>query len=153
MHRVVPARGVLQEARVPQVQPTPVWIDSASTIFVATNRSAPKKSTWVRRKTEELVECYEQGESDPQKIDECDNFSDPQTKYLVGKVWMRHLHYTHNLKGEPPPAPVKGPKKSKSEDDSTATAFVVTSSDAVTKHKARICVKGNAQVPWGETLD
>ena len=153
MHRVVPARGVLQEARVPQVQPTPVWIDSASTIFVATNRSAPKKSTWVRRKTEELVECYEQGESDPQKIDECDNFSDPQTKYLVGKVWMRHLHYTHNLKGEPPPAPVKGPKKSKSEDDSTATAFVVTNSDAVTKHKARICVKGNAQVPWGETLD
>ena len=146
MHRVVPARGVLQEARVPQVQPTPVWIDSASTIFVATNRSAPKKSTWVRRKTEELVECYEQGESDPQKIDECDNFSDPQTKYLVGKVWMRHLHYTHNLEGEPPPAPVKGPKKSKSEDDSTATAFVVTSGDAVTKHKARICVKGNTQV-------
>ena len=66
------------------------------------------------------MECYEQGESNPQKIDECDNFSDPQTKYLVGKVWMRHLHYTHNLKGEPPPAPVKGPKKSKSEDDSTA---------------------------------
>ena len=146
MHRVVPARGVLQEARVPQVQPTPVWIDSASTIFVATNRSAPKKSTWVRRKTEELVECYEQGESDPQKIDECDNFSDPQTKYLVGKVWMRHLHYTHNLKGEPPPAPVKGPKKSKSEEDSTATAFVVAGGDAVTKRKARICVKGNAQV-------
>ena len=74
------------------------------------------------------------------------NFSDPQTKYLVGKVWMRHLHYTHNLEGEPPPAPVKGPKKSKSEEDSTATAFVVTSGDAVTKHKARICVKGNAQV-------
>ena len=54
MHRVVPARGVLQEARVPQERATPVWIDSASTIFVATNRSAPKKSTWVRRKTEEL---------------------------------------------------------------------------------------------------
>ena len=30
---------------------------------------------------------FEQGESDPQKIDECDNFADPQTKYLVGKVW------------------------------------------------------------------
>ena len=106
--------------------------------------------------SEELVECYEQGESNPQKIDECDNFSDPQTKYLVDKVWMRHLHYTHNLEGEPPPAPIKGPKKSKSEDDSIATAFVVTSNDAVTKHKARICVKGNAQVPitpWGETLD
>ena len=31
--------------------------------------------------------------------EQCDNFADPQTKYLVGKVWMRHLHYTHNLKG------------------------------------------------------
>ena len=79
-------------------------------------RSAPKKSTWVRRKTEELNECFEQGESDPQKIDECDNFADPQTKYLVGKVWYRHLHYTHNLDGEPPPAVVKTTKKVKFDD-------------------------------------
>ena len=108
--------GVLQEARVPQERPTPIYIDSASTVFVATNRSAPKKSTWVRRKTEELNECFEQGESDPQKIDECDNFADPQTKYLVGKVWYRHLHYTHNLDGEPPPAVVKTTKKVKFDD-------------------------------------
>ncbi len=40
-----------------------------------------------------------------------DNFSDPQTKYLVGKVWMRHLHYTHNISGEPPPVAVKNKKK------------------------------------------
>ena len=70
----------------------------------------------VRRKTEELNECFEQGESDPQKIDECDNFADPQTKYLVGKVWYRHLHYTHNLDGEPPPAVVKTTKKVKFDD-------------------------------------
>ena len=87
------------------------------TIFVATNRSAPKKSTWVRRKTEELNECYEQGESDPQKIDECDNFADPQTKYLVGKVWARHLHYTHNLDDEPPPVAAKSSKKVKLDDE------------------------------------
>ena len=78
---------------------------------MATNRSAPKKSTWVRRKTEELNECYEQGESDPQKIDECDNFSDPQTKYLTAKVWLRHLHYTHNISGEAPPVVIKNKKK------------------------------------------
>ena len=82
-------------------------------IFGCTNRSAPKKSTWVRRKTEELNECYEQGESDPQKIDECDNFADPQIKYLVGKVWARHLHYTHNLEGEPPLVAAKLSKKAK----------------------------------------
>ena len=67
-------RGVLREARVPQELGTPVYIDSSSTTFVATNRAAPKKSTWVRRKSEELNECHELGESVPIKIDECDNF-------------------------------------------------------------------------------
>ena len=36
-----------------------------------------------------------------------------QNKYLVGNVWARHLHYTHNLDGEPPPAVVKATKKVK----------------------------------------
>ena len=71
---------------MPQEFGTPIYIDSSSTTFVATNRAAPKKSTWVRRKSEELNECHELGESVPIKIDECDNFSDPQTKYLTAKV-------------------------------------------------------------------
>ena len=45
------------------------------------------------------------------KIDECDNFSDPQTKYLTAKVWLRHLHYTHNISGEAPPVVIKNKKK------------------------------------------
>ena len=89
MPRMIPVRGVLQEARVTQEVATPVYIDSSSTTFVATNRAAPKKSTWVRRKSEELNECHELGESNPIKIDECDNFADPQTKYLTTKVWQR----------------------------------------------------------------
>ena len=32
------------------------------------------------------------------------------TKYLTFKVWTRHLHYTHNMSGEPPP-PVDKPSK------------------------------------------
>ena len=51
------------------------------------------------------------GECDPRKIEEYNNFSDPETKYLVYRVWMRHLHYTHNLDGEPPPPVVKPSKK------------------------------------------
>ena len=39
------------------------------------------------------------------------NFSDPQTKYLAFRVWMRHLHYTHNLAGDPPPPVEKAAKK------------------------------------------
>ena len=62
-------------------------------------------------------DAHEQGESNPQKIDECDNFADPQTKYLVGKVWARHLHYTHNLEGEPPPVAAKSSKKVKLDDE------------------------------------
>eukprot|EP00964_Phaeocystis_antarctica_P086236 scaffold54590_cov104-Phaeocystis_antarctica.AAC.1 len=51
------------------------------------------------------------GECDPRKIEEYNNFSDPETKYLVYRVWMRHLHYTHNLDGESPPPVVKPSKK------------------------------------------
>ena len=52
------------------------------------------------------------GECDPIKIEEYNNIADPQTKYLTYKVWMRHLHYTHNLDGEPPP-PVEKVSRSK----------------------------------------
>ena len=48
---------------------------------------------------------------------ECDNFADPQTKYLVGRVWARHLHYTHNLEDEPPPVAAKSSKKVKLDDE------------------------------------
>ena len=42
----------------------------------------------------------------------------PQTKYLTTKVWLRHLHYTHNISGEPPPVAVKNKKKVVSIDES-----------------------------------
>ena len=129
MHRIVPMRGILQEARIPQVAPTPCWMDSASTIFVAENRAAPKKSAWTRRKAEVLTEAYESGEVAPEKCEDPENFADPQTKYLTYKTWARHLHYTHNLKGDPPP---RAEKKKK----------VI----AVLAHK-------NEDAPWGLQLD
>jgi hypothetical protein len=51
-----------------------------------------KKSAWIRRRSEVLTEAFDMGECDPIKIEEYNNFSDPQTKYLVYRVWMRHLH-------------------------------------------------------------
>ena len=51
------------------------------------------------------------GEVSPIKIEEFNNFSDPQTKYLASRVWMRHSHYTHNLAGDPPPPVEKAAKK------------------------------------------
>ena len=103
MHKIVPIRGLLTEWRISQEHPTPLYIDSASTVFVAQSRGAVKKSAWIRRRAEVLQEAFDMGECDPRKIEEYNNISDPQTKYLTYKVWMRHLHYTHNLEGEPPP--------------------------------------------------
>ena len=34
MHKIVPLRGLLTEMRIPQEQGTPLYIDSASTVFV-----------------------------------------------------------------------------------------------------------------------
>ena len=48
------------------------------------------------------------------------------TKYLTTKVWLRHLHYTHNISGEPPPVAAKNKKMA-----------------AVLR----------TETPWGETLD
>ena len=111
MHKIVPLRGFLTEARIPQEHGTPLYIDSASTVFVAQSRGAVKKSAWIRRRSEVLTEAFDMGECDPIKIEEYNNFSDPQTKYLVYRVWMRHLHYTHNLAGDPPPPVDKSSKK------------------------------------------
>ena len=104
-------------------------MDSASTIFVAENRAAPKKSAWTRRKAEVLTEAYESGEVAPEKCEDPENFADPQTKYLTYKTWARHLHYTHNLKGDPPPRAEKKKKVM-----------------AVLAHE-------NEDTPWGEQLD
>ena len=49
-----------------------------------------------------LTEAYEHGEVSPEKLEDPENFADPQTKYLTHKVWRRHLHYTHNLEGDAP---------------------------------------------------
>ena len=112
MHKIVPIRGLLTEWRIAQEYPTPIYIDSASTVFVAQSRAAVKKSAWVRRRAEVLQEAFDMGDCDPIKIEEYNNIADPQTKYLTYKVWMRHLHYTHNLEGEPPP-PVEKVSRSK----------------------------------------
>ena len=121
MHKIVPIRGLLTEAHIAQEAATPLYIDSASTCFVAQSRGAVKKSAWIRRRAELLTESFDMGETDPVKIEEFNNFSDPQTKYLVYRVWIRHLHYTHNLKGDPPP-PVDKPVKKKGPSASSVVA-------------------------------
>ena len=74
----------------------------------------------------QLTEAYENGEVAPEKCEDPENFTDPQTKYLTFKTWARHLHYTHNFKGDPPPRAEK---------------------------KKKIAAVLAPNTPWGETLD
>jgi hypothetical protein len=70
MHKIVPLRGFLTEERIPQEHGTPLYIDSASTVFVAQSRGAVKKSAWIRRRSQVLTEAFDMGECDPIKIEE-----------------------------------------------------------------------------------
>ena len=73
-----------------------------------------------------LTEAYENGEVAPEKCEDPENFADPQTKYLTFKPWARHLHYTHNFEGDPPPRAEK---------------------------KKKIAAVLTPKTPWGMTLD
>ena len=102
LHAVVPVRGLLQECSVHQAEPTPFYVDSGSTVSIAGNRSAPKRSVWLQRRTLVLHEGEEQREVKTIHISERDNIADPNTKYLTYKVMRRHRHYKCNVDGDPP---------------------------------------------------
>jgi hypothetical protein len=104
LHRIIPIRGILQELHIIQEMPMPLYIDSASTVFVAMDRASVKRSIWLRRRAVIVQEGVELGEILPTKISERDNCSDVETKYLIFKIWARHMHYTHNLPGDAPDA-------------------------------------------------
>ena len=90
-------------------------------------RFAPVRTEGVDgRKAEVLTEAYENGEVAPEKCEDPENFADPQTKYLTYKPWARHLHYTHNFEGDPPPRAEK---------------------------KKKIAAVLTPKTPWGLTLD
>jgi hypothetical protein len=102
VHAIVPVNGVLQELSIRQGRPTTVNFDSASTVFVATSDSAPKKSAWLARRTKVITETVEHGEVAPVHIGERDMVADSCTKYIKHEVWLRHMHYILNLPGNPP---------------------------------------------------
>ena len=71
------------------------------------------------------------GFGSPEKLEDPENFADPQTKYLTYKVWSRHLHYTHNLEGD---APERGEPNKMKKAKVAATTWTTNK-------------------PWGEQLD
>jgi hypothetical protein len=100
--RIVSKRGLLQELCIPQVLATPQYIDASSVVFQAHDATAVKRAVWLRRRAAVLQEGNEDGTTNSTKIDEWNNFADDFTKPLVSESFHRHMHYTHNKKGEPP---------------------------------------------------
>ena len=97
LHRIIPVRGLLQELFIIQELPTPLWMDSLSTWFVALDKAAVKKSIWLRRRAVMLQDGVDQGEVRPLKIAGEDNLADVETKYLVFHVWRRLMAEANNL--------------------------------------------------------
>jgi len=101
VHRIVPKRGFLQECRIAQVEPTPLYVDSVGTVRTGSDESSVKKSVWVRRKTNVLNDAHSHGVVDYMKVDEADNVSDGASKPIKRAVHKRHRAY---MSGEWPPS-------------------------------------------------
>ena len=101
--RVLPVRGQLLELSIYQHLHTPVYIDSASAIFVIEDKRAAKRSIWLLRRAAILQEAQQMRDIIVIKISESDQFSDPETKVVAAKTYRKHLWYTNNLQ-QPMPA-------------------------------------------------
>ena len=93
LHRVIPINGVLQELRVRRGKPTPFYLDSKTTVFVAESDGAIKRSGWTRRRALVLQEGVDQLEIKPLYVPEWANVANIFTKYLKQQVWKRHMSY------------------------------------------------------------
>ena len=104
VHHLYPINGMLQELHIRLGKPTPFYLDSGSTVFVAMKDSAVKKSVWLMRRAVVLQEGVALDEIMPFHIPERDMVADSFTKYIRHEPWARHMHYLMNWPGDPPDA-------------------------------------------------
>ena len=95
VYSAVMLRAGCQEMHILQEFPTPIYCDSASTLFVANDSGSIKKSAWSRRRAIVLRKSVMMGEIAFIKIGERDNVADGLTKPIVHDVFARHLEHTH----------------------------------------------------------
>jgi hypothetical protein len=100
----IPIAGILQETHLRCGRPLPMLLDSQSTIFVASDDAAVKKSAWLLRRSLVLRDGVKEGDFEPLFVPDKDNPADPATKYKELAVWRRHYHIILNLPGDPPDA-------------------------------------------------
>ena len=87
----------LQELHIRLGKPTPFYLDSQSTVFVAKCAAAVKKTVWLTRRAAVLQEGVQHDEILPIHVSEKYMLADPFTKYLKQSVWYGHMRRIHNL--------------------------------------------------------
>ena len=102
---LAPVGGVLQELHVRCGQFIPFYLDSLSTVYVATSDVGVKKSVWLIRRVAVLEDGVVHKEIKVFHISERDMVADPFTKYLTLDVWHRHMHYACGIAGALPAYP------------------------------------------------
>ena len=92
-----PIAGVLQEVRIALGIPVPFYLDSQSTVFVATSDTAIRKSAWLIRRAAVLTDAVRHGEIRPIHVNDPHMAADPFTKYKARDVWWKHMCYVLNV--------------------------------------------------------
>jgi hypothetical protein len=100
--RLIMHRNTLQELHIPQVPPSPLYVDSLSSVFVANDEASVKKSVWMIRRAIVVQEAVALKEIAVIKIDEENNLADLMTKYVKYDKWRRMMTILLNA---PTPAP------------------------------------------------
>ena len=95
LHHLYPIRGLLHEMGVHMTYSVPVYCDSQSTIFVAHDSGAIKRSIWLLRRAAVLREAVDNGIIHFVKIADRDNCSDMETKPIPHEKLLHLLQHTH----------------------------------------------------------
>ena len=96
VNMIIPVSGVLQEAHIRQGVATPLYLDSRTTVLVASDDAAAKRSVWLKRRIVVLQDAVDLGEIVPIHVPESNMVADIFTKYLKLVVWQRHVAYLLN---------------------------------------------------------
>ena len=77
---------------------TPFYLDPQTTVRVALDDTAVKKSVWLLRRAAVIEDAVVHELIEPLYLTEKDMAADPFTKYLTYAVWLRHKHFMLNYK-------------------------------------------------------
>jgi hypothetical protein len=96
-------RGLLQEFHIPQLAPSPLYIDSLSSVFAANDEASVKKSVWMIRRAVVVQEAVVLKEISAIKISDAENLADVMTKYIKFSKWRRIIDILLNISSPAPP--------------------------------------------------